>query len=208
MVEALKSAEVRRILDRYLIEVVENYDLCPWARTSRLGGDLAIEILYGAPTLEDWVAAAQRALAAPETKVAMVVAPELEITARGLHSIRNDVTSRVGVAGIADFHPDAELELASPPRLVPFLRRSPDPMLQLVPLALLDSVRAAHSASRRRQAEILGGMATSQADVADKIAAANHVTVSEHQTAIIATFAAIAADRRTSYARVGLSASR
>ena len=35
-----RAAEVRRILERYLVEVVERHALCPWARSARERGEL------------------------------------------------------------------------------------------------------------------------------------------------------------------------
>src|SRR5262245_7666814 len=129
MVALMKAAEVRRILDRYLVEVVERYELCPWARVAREGGELAVAILWGAPALAAWVAAAEELLAQPATRVAMVVAPELAIAPGELRALRDAVATRVPSAGVADFHPEAALDLATPARLVPFLRRAPDPLL-------------------------------------------------------------------------------
>lgn len=207
MLQATKSAEVQRILERYLVEVVERYELCPWARMSRTSGELAIEIELGAPTVTTWIAAAKRALARPGTRVAMVIAPELEIEPATLHAIRDRVTAATG-AGVAEFHPRATLDLATPARLVPFLRRSPDPMLQLVPLALLEAVRAAQVPDRAYQAQIIAGRVVPPRDLAERIAVANHVTVAARHAAIAETLDAIAADRRVAYARVGLSECR
>lgn len=210
MAQATKSAEVHRILERYLVEVVEAHALCPWARTARTSGELAVAIVWDTPALADWIAAAERALAGPGVRVAMIVAPELAIAPADLRAVRDAVAARVPTAGIADFHPEAALDLASPARLVPFLRRAPDPMLQLVPLAILDAVRAAPPvAERAHQAQILGGHAAPpRADVATEIAAANHATVSAHHAAIAATLDAIAADRRAAYARVAITSCR
>jgi hypothetical protein len=136
----------------------------------------------------------------------MIVAPELGADAAELRAVRDRVAGRIPTAGVADFHPDAPLDLATPARLVPFLRRSPDPMLQLVPLVLLDSVRAPPPAvDRALQAQILGGGAPApRTDVADRIAAANHAHVTSSREAIEAALADIAVDRRRSYARVGI----
>jgi hypothetical protein len=207
MPETGKRAEVRRILDRYLVEVVEKYDLCPWARTARDNGELGVEIVLGTPSLEDWIVAAKRALAGPSTRVAIVVAPELVIDRIVLHTVRDRVASATG-AGVAEFHPDASLDLATPARLVPFLRRSPDPMLQLVPLALLAAMKGSSQPDRACQAKILGGHVAARRDLGDVIAAANHTTVVAEHAAIEATLAAIAADRRTAYAGVGISECR
>src|SRR5262245_22300304 len=120
-----RLAEVRRVLDRYIVEIVETYELCPWAKPARLGDELAVEVLWGTPTAVDWVAAGERLLAREATRVAMVVAPELAATPSDLRAVRDQVAARIPTAGVADFHPDAALDLATPARLVPFLRRSP-----------------------------------------------------------------------------------
>jgi hypothetical protein len=220
-----RPAEVERILARYLVEVVERHELCPWARATRERGELAIAVLWGAPSFDDWVAAAARLLAAPDTRVAMVVAPELAIARAALAAVRDAVAARLPAAGVAEFHPDAALDLAHPARLVPFLRRSPDPMLQLVPLALIDAARSGHeaglrgsmtrgraghaappAAGRALQAMMLGGHAAPRRELSAAIAAANHATVAAAHAAIAATLDDIAADRRAAYARAGIAA--
>ena len=205
-----KLSEVRRILDRYLVEVVEAYDLCPWARAARTGGEVAVEVLWSEPAEEAWVAAGEALLARRQTRVAMIVAPETARSPAELRVMRDRVAARLPQAGIAHFHPDAALDLASPARLVPFLRRSPDALLQLVPLALLASVRGAPPAvDRALQAQMLGGQAAApRGDVADRIAATNHARVTAETAAILARLDEIARDRRQSYARVGISCSR
>jgi hypothetical protein len=206
-----KLAEVRRILDRYLIEVVEGFELCPWAYTARTSDEVGIEVLWGEPTPAMWADAGERLLANPKTRVAMIVAPESAATSADLRAMRDHVGTRVRIAGIAHFHPDAALDLASPPRLVPFLRRSPDPLLQLVPLALLESVRGASTVvvDIAQQAQMLKGeLPPLRADVADRIAETNHERVSKDAAAVTALLEDIARDRRESYARVGIRSSR
>lgn len=194
-------AEVRRILDRYLVEVVEAYELCPWAKSARLGGELAVDIVWGTPSLDVWEAAARAALALPATRVAMIVAPELAIAREAFASVRDAIAARVRDAGVADFHPDAPLDLGSPARLVPFVRRAPDPMLQLVPLAILDAVRGAPPiAERAHQAQILGGHGIApREDVASRIARANHAAVSADADRLARVLDDIAEDRRRAY---------
>ena len=210
-----RAAQVRRILERYLVEVVERHALCPWARAARERGELAVGILWGEPALEAWVAEARRLLAGPGARVAMVIAPEAALTRPGLAALRDQVAARLAAVGVAEFHPDAALDLATPARLVPFLRRSPDPMLQLVPLALIDDARAARAgavagaAGLAQQAAMLGGLTAPARELTDEIAAANHATVAAAGAAAGAAIGAaldnIAADRRAAYARVGIS---
>ena len=205
-----REREVRRLLDRYIQEVVEAYDLCPWARAARTGGEVAAAVLWGTPPIDAWIAAATELLARPETRVAMVVAPELAASPAELRAIRSDVAARVAIAGVADFHPDAPLDLATPARLVPFLRRSPDPLLQLVPHAILSSVRTPQPryATLDQLHLLTGGGAAPKPDIADRIAATNHARVSRDGAALEAKLAELRADRAASYARVGISACR
>lgn len=205
------AAEVERILGRYLVEVVERYGLCPWARAARERGEIAIGILWGAPGLDAWVVEAERRLAVAGARVAMVVAPELAIGRAAFGALRDAVAARLPSAGVAEFHPDAVLDLATPPRLVPFLRRSPDPMLQLVPLALLDAAlgtTAPPAAGLAQQAAMLGGRAAPVRDRAAAgaaIAEANHATVRTAHAEICAALDAIADDRRAAYRRAGIT---
>jgi hypothetical protein len=206
VIENLRSAEVMRILERYLIEVVERYELCPWANQARQNGELAVEILWSAPDLQTWQAAAVRLLDQPRTRVAMVITPKLEISRTELGRVRDQLGVQLPGAGVAEFHPIAALDLTSPGRLVPFVRRSPDPMLQLIPLAILDAYRAGPlPPGRAAQAQMLGGhRAPSRPDVSERIAAANHATVTAHGAAIASILDDIAADRERSYRRVGI----
>jgi hypothetical protein len=210
MVAVSRSAEVTRILERYLVEVVERHELCPWARGARERGELAVAILWGAPAIDAWVAEAERLLAAPAARVTMVVAPELAVARPAFAALRDEVAARIPWAGVAEFHPDAALDLATPARLVPFLRRSPDPMLQLVPLALIDAVRGVPApAGRVEQAAMLGGLgAMPRGEIAARIAAANHATVARARAEIERTLDDIAADRRAAYAGAGVSSPR
>jgi hypothetical protein len=200
----VREAEVLRILTRYVVEVVEAFELCPWARPARVAGELAVEVVWGTPADADWVAAARRALAQPMARVAMVVAPELAIGRGELGGLRDRVAATLPDAGVAEFHPGAALDLATPARAVPFARRAPDPLLQLVPLALLAAVRGeSPAADRARQVAILCG-APADVSVGDRIAAANHATLSRHADAITRVLDDIAADRAASYARAGI----
>ncbi len=199
-----KYAEVRRILERYIVEVVEAYALCPWARAARTGGEVSVEVIFGEPTDEAWLAAIDAAFAAPMTRVAMIVAPELGLDLATFRAVRDRIAAQRSAYGVAEFHPRAALDLATPARLVPFLRRSPDPLLQVVPLSLLQSVRASEVPDRAQQAQILRGLADPPRDVAAQIAVANHATVRAQHAAIDAILDDIARDRDAAYARVGL----
>jgi hypothetical protein len=140
----------------------------------------------------------------------MVIAPELAISSAAFAQLRDRVAAQIPAAGIAAFHPSAAVDLATPARLVPFLRRAPDPLLQLVPLALLDAVRSAPPvAGLAHQAGMLAGhVGSSRPGIAERIAAENHATVLRAHAEIAATLDDIAADRSAAYARVGIRMSR
>jgi hypothetical protein len=202
-----RQAEVRRLLDRYLVEIVEAYELCPWARPARLAGEIAACVLWGAPEEAVWTRAAEHALGQPHVRVAMIVAPQWAGSPAALRALRDRVAARLPHAGVADFHPAAELDLATPARLVPYLRRSPDPLLQCVPLSLLDSVRtAAPQPALATQAAMLRGLAPDPAgDMVARLAAASHARVAADPAALVARLADIAEDRARSYERVGIT---
>lgn len=208
MPEKRRETEVIRLLERYLIEVVERWNMCPWAKSARKNGEVAIGVVWGTPTIADWAAAARTLLDRPTTRVAMVVAPEYDIDRIDLHGVRNDVSKAVGGTGIAEFHPDAPLDLGSPSRLVPFVRRSPDPMLQFVPLTLLEALRAnSDSVTRVQQVGMLADLvAAPRPDPADMVAENNFAAVSAAHADIVATLAEIAGDRARTYAALGLAA--
>jgi len=201
-----RRSEVLRLLDRYLVEIVETYELCPWARQVRP----AVDVLWGEPSFEQWLASARELLARKDTAVAMVIAPELAASPAEFRALRDRVAAAIPTAGVADFHPDAPLDLATPARLVPALRRAPDPLLQLVPIALLDALRNPQlAADRAEQARILGGIAKApNSDVADRVAEHNFDRISAAADAFAAKLAELAADRARSYARVGISTNR
>ncbi len=202
------AATVRRILGRYLEEIVERHEFCPWARGARLQGELAVGIVWGEPDLDAWQHEAERLLATPGAAVAMVVAPESSLARHALARLRDQLAAALPAAGVAEFHPDAPLDLATPARLVPFLRRSPDPMLQLVPLRLLDAARATPPPpDRAQQAAMLRGHAPPpRPAIAERIAAANHATAARAHAELAARLDAIAADRAASYAAAGITA--
>lgn len=206
----LREREVVRLLDRYIEEVVVAYNLCPWARAARTGGEIAVATLWGTPSPDAWAAAAEELLARPTTRVAMIVAPELACSPTELREVRAEVARRVTIAGVADFHPDAPLDAATPARLVQYLRRSPDPMLQLVPFAILSSLRTPQPRyATLDQLQALQDLAAApKPDIADRVAATNHERMAADGAAITAKLDAIRADRDASYARVGISRCR
>jgi hypothetical protein len=149
------TREARRLSARYVSEVVERFDLCPWAERALREGRVKTQILLqDSPTEFEASLSEMASLSSdPEVEVAFLVFPRLalgrldfEHFARQLRKLDAD-RHEVGAApfAMAAFHPDAEPDTTNPERLIPFLRRTPDPTLQLIRYAALERVRGQFS---------------------------------------------------------------
>ncbi|HVT07293.1 MAG TPA: DUF1415 family protein [Polyangia bacterium] len=191
--------EALRLNARYVEEVVIGWGLCPWAAQAwRTGAVRRRVLLHGAAepaAVLDFIDELQAASAAPQAAIGLVIWPRLALDAAAFASAaeqirRADRARRAPDAAppflIAAFHPDLRQEPpADAPSLVPFIRRTPDPTLQLVRTTLLDALAA-------------GGR-----DVSSEIAAANLATVAARTPAALdQALADIRRDRDDSYRRL------
>ncbi|HSS39941.1 MAG TPA: DUF1415 family protein, partial [Polyangia bacterium] len=149
--EAAWTGEALRLNTRYVEEIVIGWGLCPWAAQAwRTGAVTRRVLLDDAPDAEAVVAFVDQLAAAPQTAIGLAIWPRLALDAAGFAGFaerirRADRARRPPDAGvpflIAAFHPDLR---DAPPSdatsLVPFIRRTPDPTLQLVRTGLLDSL--------------------------------------------------------------------
>ncbi len=147
--------ETLRLNRRYLVEVVERFVLCPWAASSRRDGQVA-ECVFQQESPDDFDPSLARITllaTRAEIEVALFIYPRLALArldfehfARRLRALDHDrhEVGRVPFA-MAAFHPDAPPRLDDPERLIPFLRRSPYPTLQLVKSSALERVRGDES---------------------------------------------------------------
>lgn len=230
MENELQSRHVERILKRYLVEVVEYFGLCPWARAARENAEIAIEVVLGTtPTKRRGqygdeglaaevehraLAAAAQLLTRPGIKLAIVVVVDPQCDRIALRELRTKASAAIPSAGVADFHPDADADFGTPARLVSFLRRAPDPFLQFVPFAILDAVRGGvQTVDRAAQLALLATkgagcpVALPREDIGDVIAARNHARLAPDRGAeMLAVLEDIEADRERSYRTVGLLA--
>lgn len=153
MTDADFKAQAIRLHDRYLLEIVEPLGLCPWARRSRLDGRTKQIVLLDAdvPGALDATRAAIAALTREEKiEVGFVIFPRIDLGRSDFDRFVARVNERevaaheVGTVPfvMAAFHPDARADEGTPERLIPFLRRTPDPCIQLVRSRVLDAVRA------------------------------------------------------------------
>ncbi len=197
--DAARAQEARRLVLRYLTEVVERFDLCPWAGPARVRGELWIEAVD--PGEE--AAALARFLAAPGMVIGLVIVPDLDGAPARLRQVRDELLA--GPLGrevaLADFHPAAELDLSHAHRLVPFLRRSPDPMLQAVRHTDLASLhRRPPPMSAADQAAVLAGKSVPAFhDPIAAVATSNLATFEARADELVPVLDAIHADRARSY---------
>jgi hypothetical protein len=210
--EAL-AREARRIHERYQREIVEAFSFCPFAAKAREDDASAVRIrLDDAPTVER-VLPTVRALAATTAEVAFIVFPRWPIDRLGLarfvEALRSAHQSEPGglVMTMEGFHPIASADASSPGAIVPFLRRTADPTIQLTRLSVLERVRSTTGGTTKYVdpatidvAALLA--APSERSLHQRISETNHRTVRElGPDAIERVYDAIKRDRDESYAR-------
>jgi len=193
--------EARRLLGRYQTEVVAHFGLCPWAEPAWARGEVRVAVVDPV----DAPAAITAFLADPKAVIGLVVLPGFDGDGRALRRLRDEVLGAHGqTIALADFHPTAHLDAGDAGRLVPWLRRSPDPMLQAVRHQTLSSLRRSTVVlSPAEQAAILaGGEYVVRPDPSEVVADNNLATVQAQGPAVAAVFDDIARDRATTYARL------
>jgi len=199
-------AEAERLLWRYVVEVVERFGLCPWARRARERGEVRVEVLVSddpaGPSRMEIVAAATRIAQDPRAILGMVVLARAPLDPYGLRRRKDDVVdAKIEPAiAVADFHPEATFDDRTAGRLVSWLRRAPDPTLQIVRLAVLDAMKPSALPGLAAQAEILAGrLVEMPPSPSDQIADTNLATVRADPDAVAAAVQAILDDRDRSY---------
>lgn len=209
--------EALRVYRRYMLEVVEGFTLCPWAAAARREGHVVEAVILAenqadprqSLTLLDSLAAK------PETDIALFIYPDLELDRLGFESFvrtlreRDAARHELGMIpfAMAAFHPDAQPDPSEPERLIPFLRRTPDPTVQVVRRTALDRVRGnSQEGTSFFDLQNLGAMPLPQKEpvsLRQRIARANLDTALEVGIeSLEALFQDIRRDRDESYARI------
>ncbi len=208
--------EVLRINARYLSEVVEQFDLCPWAKSVRNTAKLH-RVVYSqsadapgllsrlAKDIEDFVTIT-------EAEIGLLILPNFggdngsfRSFVASLEAAHAEAHPRHDIPlAMASFHPRAKADLSSPARLVSFIRRSPDPTIQLVRRESMAKVRqgsgggSMFAESLEAFLPMMGKKA--KLSVSDGIAQSNLETVERMGIpALEAILNDIAEDRETSY---------
>lgn len=196
-------AEEARSWARRYIEVVERFDLCPWAAPARARG----EVWIGAADEDDVIAALESFERAPGAVVGLCVLPLFSGDLTALRRLRNRLcASPIGTRlALAEFHPVAPLDDASAARLVPFLRRSPDPMLQAVRHETMSNFRRGGTrlATADQLALMVGQAMPAPRDVADDVADNNLATLQRDRAALAGALDELVSARAAARARSG-----
>jgi hypothetical protein len=212
--------EALRVHRRYQIEVVEACGLCPWAESTRLGGKVHERVVLQADVddVGASLAAIDELAANPGAEVGFLVYPQLDISRGRFEEFASRVRDADGARHelgrvpfvFAVFHPDADADTSDPERLIPFLRRTPDPTFQLVRASVLDAVRSLSSqgtqfvnvASFEAMQAMHGGQ-QAQVPLRERIARTNLATVSRMGVdAVRRLLDDIRRDRDESYAKL------
>ncbi len=149
MSEARLAEEAVRLYRRYAVEVVEALGFCPYAERARLDGRTRELVVAEAEPSDAEVLEAVEAVASEASiEIGLVLLPRSDIEplelGRWVERLRKAHASRHGgapVLALEGFHPHARADTSHPDRLTPFVRRTPDPTIQLTRLSVLDRVR-------------------------------------------------------------------
>jgi hypothetical protein len=149
--DAALIGEALRLNTRYVDEVVIAWNLCPWADKALTSGHVLQRVqLDEAPAPEDVLPFLDACDAAADVAIGLLIFPRLETRAaafdafaervrRADHARRPDAATTPPAPAflIAAFHPGAPVTFTTAPQLVSFVRRTPDPTLQLVRTSVL-----------------------------------------------------------------------
>jgi hypothetical protein len=150
MIPIALEKEAIRIYRRYQAEIVEALTLCPWAERSRLEERVRERVLeWPGADLTGPLTAVDELARDSRVEIGLLLFPTARVTRSDFERfvsrlVQADAEQReLGTApfAMAAFHPDAEPDLSAPERLIAFLRRTPDPTIQLVRCDALDRVR-------------------------------------------------------------------
>jgi hypothetical protein len=144
-----------KVYERYAVEVVERFGFCPWARSTRESGSLSLRVLFSTNHHdfdESLELLRELHLDTNTADIALVIYPLLDLDRLAFEDFVRRLRAAVAAAqpsldafAMAAFHPHAAADLSHPDRLVPYVRRSPDPTLQLVRKSALSAIKGLSS---------------------------------------------------------------
>ncbi|ACY17728.1 DUF1415 family protein [Haliangium ochraceum] len=215
--EAELGAQALRVYERYATEIVEAFNLCPWARRARQTGRVRPHVLLAPqPSAAEVVVQVDEVFSDPAIEIGLMIFPRLSLSRLAFHRFVSDVRQvsedghrLSGAAGppplaMAGFHPAAEPDLGSPARLVSFLRRTPDPTIQVVRSSVLAAVQGPPTGSvYAPDAMLRPDLLVVEKPMHQRVAEANLATVERVGVAELrARLDDIRRDRQRSYAEL------
>ena len=225
------SAATLEAYERYAVEVVERFGFCPWARAARESGNVTLRVVFSADR-DDFdeslslLSELHGTATAPgvATDIALFIYPLLDLDRLGFEDYARRLRARaeggarlssglelgrLDAFAMAAFHPTANADLSHPDRLVPFVRKSPDPTLQLVRKSALSSIKGLAQGTAFLDVSSLTADALKALQepppkaVRDRIAEQNLATVRDAGSAAIdAVLADIAREREVAHQRL------
>jgi hypothetical protein len=151
------DAEVQAALsrnDRYLQEFIEALAICPYARSCRETGRLHREVRLSSEPDADQMAAhilALQDVLSSDIEVGLIILPHFTLSSRDFERFVSQVqrTYQQGQQAkglsvaffVVAFHPDLPMLVHNQNVAVRFMRRSPDPTIQLVRPGAIERVR-------------------------------------------------------------------
>jgi hypothetical protein len=216
--EQAQTAEALRLYRRYQLEFVEALGLCPWAERARLEGRVSERVLLdGENLLRDSLRVIDEFSARPELEIGLILFAGLRLPRRQfeervaavVEADRSRHTLTSPAFALAAFHPQAEAVTSHAERLVPFIRRSPDPTIQLVRVSALERVRQGTSEGTSFfdpfTIDVAKPPPKRQQPLRERVASANLKTIQRLGVAQAeAILHDIFVDRDASYRRIGL----
>jgi hypothetical protein len=199
------TAEALRLNDRYVREVIERFNVCPFARGARISGRAIREVLlFDACDEEKAADAVERHERGPESvEIVQLILPRVKASARAFEDFVSRVRAaralRPGTApfALAGFHPEFGLNLKNADTAVAFFRRAPDPMIQLVRLTAIDALTRDALTPAEMVERFLRGEEPPPPPINQRITRDNYALLQREGTEVIAAiYAAIAGDRR------------
>jgi hypothetical protein len=210
--------EAERLYRRYQLEIVEACGLCPWAERARQDDRFRTRVLLQQDprATGDATGAIDALMTDPRAEVAVLVFPRLRVGRlefeRFVAHVRDAESERHPLGCIpyvfAAFHPEATPDSSDAERLIPFLRRTPDPTIQLLRSDVLERVRS--STPQGTQFVDMRALESLESDgkgapvsLRQRIARTNLATVERIGIGEVARrMDAIVADRRAAYREI------
>ena len=219
-------ATTLKVYERYAVEVVERFGFCPWARAARESGQVTLRVVFSADhddfdeSLSLLSELHEQASDTGGTDIALFVYPLLDLDRLAFEDYARRLRARAEAGphfghgpldafALAAFHPSANADLSHPDRLVPYVRRTPDPTVQLVRKSALFGIKGLSSGTAFLDVSTLTADAFKALQepapkaVRERIAEQNLTTVRDTGTAAIdAVLTDIAEEREAAHQRL------